>query len=93
MMQTAAFPPAPNAVAAGPASLEFYGHAMTYLLVMTLLGWINLFLSPESFWSLWPLLGWGLGLFRHGVKTFWPPLKQSLRNHMSAHELARFGPF
>jgi hypothetical protein len=48
--------------------LGWYVHAVVYLVVL-------LFLSLLSFgfgsrWSLYPMLGWGLGLAMHGIAVF-----------------------
>ena len=39
------------------------GHAATFASVMTLLVAINLLVTPHVLWFVWPLLGWGFGLF------------------------------
>ncbi|MDB4930169.1 MAG: hypothetical protein JWM10_2653 [Myxococcaceae bacterium] len=38
-------------------------HAATFASVMTLLVAINLLTTPHLLWFVWPLLGWGFGLF------------------------------
>ena len=48
----------------------FYGHLVSFGLVMLFLLFINLRYSPQYLWFFWPLLGWGLGLFFHGLKAF-----------------------
>ena len=48
----------------------FYGHLVSFVLVMLFLLFINLRYSPQYLWFFWPLLGWGLGLFFHGLKAF-----------------------
>jgi hypothetical protein len=39
------------------------GHAATFASVMTLLVAINLLATPHLLWFVWPLIGWGFGLF------------------------------
>ena len=51
---------------------EFYGHLITYVLVIAGLFAINLITLPEYIWAKWPAMGWGIGLMVHGVKTFKP---------------------
>ena len=52
----------------------FYSHLLSFILVMLVLICINVRYSPTHIWFFWPLLGWGLGLFFHGVKVFnWFP--------------------
>lgn len=41
---------------------QFNYQLMSYGIVMTFLFFINLFTSPEFFWVVFPLLGWGMGL-------------------------------
>ncbi len=45
--------------------MALYIHAVTYAGVMTLLVVINLLTSPRQLWVVWPLFGWGAGLFLH----------------------------
>ncbi len=47
------------------AKLGFYIHLSVYVLVMILLFAIN-YLSAAHPWSLYPFLGWGLGVAIHG---------------------------
>jgi hypothetical protein len=48
----------------------FYGHLISFVLVMVGLLFINLRYSPQYLWFFWPLLGWGIGLLFHGMKAF-----------------------
>ncbi len=48
----------------------FYGHLTSFVVVMLFLLFINLRYSPQYLWFFWPLLGWGLGLFFHGMRVF-----------------------
>lgn len=48
----------------------FYTHAIQYAVVMAVLLFLNLLTSPESFWVVWPALGWGIGLAMHGFSVF-----------------------
>ena len=52
------------------AKLGFYIHLTVYLVVNTALIIINTSTSPEYVWFIWPLLGWGIGLFFHGMGVF-----------------------
>lgn len=49
---------------------EFLVHLMAYVLVGVLLVFISRETSPDYFWAKWPLLGWGIGLLLHAVRTF-----------------------
>jgi hypothetical protein len=52
------------------AKIAFYIHLTVYVGVNILLVIINLITSPQYLWFKWPLLGWGIGLFFHGLSTF-----------------------
>ncbi len=49
---------------------EFYAHLASYLLINALLIVINLLTSSSTFWAIWPLMGWGVGLASHAVSVF-----------------------
>jgi hypothetical protein len=48
----------------------FYGNLISYIVVNIGLLAINLLTSPNYLWFFWPLLGWGIGVFFHGMKVF-----------------------
>lgn len=48
----------------------FYIHLAVYLLVNSMLFIINLLTDAGNWWFLFPLGGWGAGLFIHGVTTW-----------------------
>lgn len=52
------------------AKIGFYIHLAVYVGVNLLLMIINLTRSPEYLWFKWPLFGWGIGLFFHGLSVF-----------------------
>jgi len=52
------------------AKIGFYIHLAVYVGVNILLIIINLLTTPRSIWFIWPLLGWGIGIFFHGMSTF-----------------------
>ncbi len=52
------------------AKIGFYIHLAVYVGVNIFLIIINLSVSPETHWFKWPLLGWGIGLFFHGLSIF-----------------------
>ncbi|MHA6280079.1 2TM domain-containing protein [Salinimicrobium sp. CAU 1759] len=49
---------------------EFYGHLISYCLIIPLLIFINYRTYWEFQWFWFPMLGWGLGLTFHGVSVF-----------------------
>jgi hypothetical protein len=47
---------------------DFRAHALSYLMVMTLLVAIWLLTTPGGyFWPIWPMLGWGIGVAWHAL--------------------------
>ena len=51
---------------------EFYSNLISYILVNTMLLFINLKFSPDKLWFYWPLLWWGIGLVFYGIRVFNP---------------------
>ena len=51
---------------------RFYLHVFQYVVVVGGLVAINLISSPRYLWSLWVMLGWGLGLLGHAAMVFRP---------------------
>jgi len=49
---------------------EFYQHLATYVVINGMLVVINLLTSPQYFWFVWPLLGWGIGVALHALSVF-----------------------
>ncbi len=49
---------------------EFYSHLGTFVGVNLFLIMVNLLTSPEFFWFMFPLFGWGIGLIAHGSKVY-----------------------
>lgn len=52
------------------AKYGFYVHLSVYLAVNLLLIIINLSNLSEGFWFVYPLMGWGIGLFFHALGVF-----------------------
>ena len=50
---------------------DFYPHLWSYIGVNVLLVALNLMTShgPDHFWAIYPMLGWGLGLFCHAMSA------------------------
>lgn len=48
----------------------FYKHALTYVVVITLLTALNLTTSPGRWWFQWIAFGWGIGLIAHSLSVF-----------------------
>ena len=52
------------------ARIGFYIHLTVYVGVNILLIIINVLTSPRYLWFLWPLIGWGIGVFFHALGVF-----------------------
>jgi hypothetical protein len=52
------------------AKIGFYIHLSAYVGVNILLLIINLVTTPGHLWFKWPLIGWGFGVFFHGLGVF-----------------------
>ena len=63
---------------------EFWTHLAVYVLVNAFLVAIWYFAAGGGFfWPMFPLFGWGIGLFFHGWDTFrQPPSEERIRREM-----------
>jgi cyanate permease len=50
----------------------FYIHALVYACVITGLFGLNMMLPKSGWWFHWPAIGWGIGLFFHGLLILAP---------------------
>lgn len=48
----------------------FYTHALTYMVLITGLILLNVFISPGRWWVLFAAIGWGIGLLVHALNVF-----------------------
>ena len=69
----------------------FYAHLASYVGVNAMLVGINLFTSPDVFWAIWPILGWGLQIGGHAVAVFGFPGRADWRERTRAAFLRRHG--
>jgi hypothetical protein len=67
--------------------LAFRSHLFAYVLVNAGLVGINLITSPDYWWFVWPMLGWGLGLLAHGVTVYVDG--ESMRDRLIEQELEK----
>ena len=49
--------------------VEFRIHLVVYLAINIFLVIINISLTPEYHWVIWPVMGWGLGIIIHGINV------------------------
>ncbi len=54
--------------------IGLYIHATVFVVVNAILATVNLLVTPAFLWFLFPLLGWGIGLFIHILVLYMPPL-------------------
>ena len=71
------------------AKLGWYIHALVYLLVNLLIFAISEHGFGSRSWSVYPLLGWGLGLALHAVSVFLLGPGSGLRDRMMQRERDR----
>jgi hypothetical protein len=71
--------------------LGFFSHLAAYLVVNAILIIVNLTQSPGEYWFYWPLLGWGIGVFFHGMGVFVWGEGSSVRRSMIEKEIRRQG--
>jgi len=69
--------------------MSFYVHLAVYILVNGLLITLNLITAPGTFWSMWPLFGWGIGLAFHGMNVFVLGRGAAMRERMIDAELKK----
>jgi fatty acid desaturase len=67
-------------------------HALTYLIVMTILFLLDLAMG-DGWWFYWPALGWGIGLALHTASVFggWADgsaEEREIRRYMERHRPA-----
>lgn len=48
----------------------FLVHLVVYVVVNVALVVVNLSAAPDYLWAKWPMMGWGIGLFFHGLNVF-----------------------
>ncbi len=71
------------------AKLGWYIHAAVYVVVNLFLFAISQYALGHRHWSIFPLLGWGLGLLLHGLAVFVLGTGSDLRERMVEKERAR----
>lgn len=59
-----------KARARATAIFGFYKHLAAYVIVNLMLFFINLVTTPDYFWCVWPLIGWGVAVAVHAVRVY-----------------------
>lgn len=67
--------------------IGFYIHLAVFVGVNLLLVIINLVTAPYYLWFKWPLMGWGIGLFFHGLGVFASFKGDSIKERMIEKEM------
>lgn len=73
------------------AKYGFYVHLAVYVLVNALLIGINLSTAHKSYWFMWPLTGWGIGVLFHALNVFVLAGRTSLKDKLVERELKKQG--
>jgi hypothetical protein len=68
------------------AKLGWYMHALAFVLVNAVIFVMSRHAFGDRPWSVYPLLGWGLGLGLHGVSVFLLDSGSGLRERMVQRE-------
>ena len=71
------------------AKLGWYAHAAVFTLVNLMLWGMSRYGFGNRPWSVYPLLGWGLGLALHGISVFVLGTGSGLRERMVQKERER----
>ncbi len=71
------------------AKLGWYVHAAVYLLVNGAMFMASVYGLRQRPWTIYPALGWGLGLLLHGVAVFLLGAGSSLRENLVRKERER----
>jgi hypothetical protein len=71
------------------AKMGWFIHAAVYVLVNALIFAMSHHAFGTRPWSVFPLLGWGLGLAMHGLAVFVLGSGSGLREHLVAKERER----
>ncbi|UCE32733.1 MAG: 2TM domain-containing protein [Burkholderiales bacterium] len=68
---------------------EFYNHLIVYLVVNAFLIAVNLVTSPQSYWFVFPLIGWGVAIVIHATKVFLLPDEARMIERLTEGELRK----
>ncbi|PCK07158.1 MAG: hypothetical protein COA42_15705 [Alteromonadaceae bacterium] len=69
------------------AKMSFYIHSSVYITVCLLLAAINLVTTPDYFWFLWAVMGWGIGIVFHALGVFLFSGGSDLPSHLVEDEM------
>jgi hypothetical protein len=65
----------------------FYKHVAVYAVVIVFLMVVNLVTSPQYYWFVWPMLGWGVAISIHAAKAFFLDGEEQMVERLTEKEL------
>lgn len=68
--------------------MEFFTHLSIYILVNSFFIYLSLS-NSENFWAIWPILGWGIGVFFHGFKVFFKTRESNCKRKLIEKEIEK----
>ena len=69
---------------------DFYNHLGTWLFFAGFFVLLNFLTSKGSFWAIWPIMGWGIGVAMHALSVFgFPGLGKDWEERMIEQEMDR----
>ena len=80
-----------KARARATAKYGFYKHLAVFFVINLMLFFINLVTSPDYFWCIWPLIGWGVAVALHAVKVYVFDADTVIVDRLTEQELRREG--
>ena len=81
--------PAIRARRRAEAKFGFYKHLAVYLAVSILLLLINFLTAPDSYWAVWPIMGWGVAVLIHAVSVYGARRKTKIIDRMTDEEMGK----
>lgn len=68
----------------------FFSHLTTWLVFSAFFIFLNMTTGGHSFWAIWPIMGWGLGVVFHAIGVFGAPgMGKNWEERMIEREMAR----
>ncbi len=71
------------------AKIGFYIHLGVFICICSLMIGVNLAMTPENLWFVWPVVGWGIGVFLHGLSVFLFASGGKVKERMIEKEIER----
>lgn len=69
---------------------KFYNHFISWIVFSAFFIFLNFTTSPNDFWAIFPIMGWGIGVVFHAIGVFGiPGLGKDWESRMMERELDR----